>query len=189
MSPPQCRHDVAGGPGVVVATLFEYRTTPASLGGVGTSFTRTPASAETTLEAVRSLARTARLLERAAGDLGMAQYRVLSAIAAGDERASRVAERFGLGRPTVSVAVDTLCRHGLVRRSESPGDLRATDLSITPKGRSLLGAVEAAMTAALTELCARSATGQEVTAALASLGPALDAVQAERIERARPARA
>ncbi len=156
---------------------------------MGTSSARTPGSAETTLEAVRSLARTARLLERAAGDLGIAQYRVLSAIAAGDERASRVAERFDLGRPTVSVAVDALCRQGLVRRSESPGDLRATDLSITPKGRALLGAVEAAMTTALAELCACSATGEEVAAALASLGPALDAVQAQRIGRARQARA
>jgi len=144
---------------------------------------------EPAFEAVRSLARAARLLERASGDLGIAQYRVLCAIADGDERASRVAARYGLGRPAVSVTVDALCRQGLLRRSDSPGDLRAAALSITAEGRARLGEVEAKMTAELKELCARTATGKAVTAALASLGPALDAVQAERSERARRARA
>lgn len=118
----------------------------------------------------------------------MAQYRVLCAIADGDERASRVAARYGLGRPTVSVAVDALCRQGLLRRGESPGDLRATALSITPRGRAVLAAVEADMTAALGELCERTPTAKAVTAALASLGPALDAVSAQRIERVHAAR-
>lgn len=139
------------------------------------------------LEAVRSLARAGRLLERAAGDLGMAQYRVLSAIAAGDERASRVAERFGLGRPTVSSAVDSLCRQGLLDRKESAGDHRATDLSITPKGAAQLAEVEAAMVAVVDELCNRASTGPAVIPALASLGPAIDALRADRSERLRSA--
>lgn len=134
----------------------------------------------TALEAVRSLARASRLLERAAGDLGMAQYRVLSAIAAGDERASRVAKRFGLGRPTVSAAVDALCRQGLISRKESTGDHRVTDLSITDRGAVLLGEAEAAMVAVLDQLCKRSSTAAAVAAAFAALGPAIDAWQADR---------
>lgn len=157
--------------------------------GPGRARTASPtAPPPAALEAVRSLARASRLLERAAGALGMAQYRVLSAIAAGDERASLVAKRFGLGRPTVSVAVDALCRQGLLAREDAPGDHRATDLSITPKGSALLSEVEAAMVGVLGDLCDRAPTGGSVTSALAALGPALDALQVERAQRRRPAR-
>jgi DNA-binding MarR family transcriptional regulator len=134
------------------------------------------------LEAVRALARLARLLEKASGNLGMAQYRVLSAIAAGDERASRVAERLGLGRPAISAAVDALCREGLLERSDAPGDQRAFDLSLTDAGRAQLAEVEARMVAVLSDLLAR--TGDPgVAGALAALGPALDAAHRERHAR------
>ncbi|MHB2024102.1 MAG: MarR family winged helix-turn-helix transcriptional regulator [Mycobacteriales bacterium] len=151
--------------------------------------------------AVQGLVRAARVLERATGDLGISQYRVLSAIAAGEDRAARVAERFELGRPAVSAAVDVLCREGLVRRSEAAGDQRAFDLAVTPAGRRRLQVVEDDMVAVLSDLCARvGAAGRDVMAAagppdglssvgvthamalqtLASLGPAVDALVAER---------
>lgn len=144
------------------------------------SATSVPPQAATALEAVRSLARLSRLLERATGELGMAQYRVLSAVAAGEHRASRVATRLGLGRPTVSVAVDALYRRGLLMREDAPGDHRVTVLSVTPKGDALLGKVEAAMVAVLGDLCARTPATNAAPAALASLGPALDALEAHR---------
>jgi DNA-binding MarR family transcriptional regulator len=136
-------------------------------------------SAETDVEGVRALARAARLLERAAGDLGMAQYRVLSAVASGDERASRVAERLGLGRPTVSAAVDSLCRDGLLRRTEVAGDQRAYHLEVTPAGRVLLQQVEERMVLVLRDLVARTGN-RRAAGALASLGPAIDELQRER---------
>jgi DNA-binding MarR family transcriptional regulator len=142
----------------------------------------------TDLEAVRSLARAARLLERASGELSLAHYRVLSSIAAGEERASRVAERCGLGRPTVSAAVDALCRAGLVARSEAHGDHRAFDLVVTPSGTALLDRVESGMVGLLHDLCARAGAGREVVSALASLGPAIDAIGAERLARHRGGR-
>ncbi|MGH8980091.1 MAG: MarR family winged helix-turn-helix transcriptional regulator [Acidimicrobiales bacterium] len=143
---------------------------------------------ETAFEAVRSFARAARLLERAAGDLGMAQYRVLCAIAAGDERASRVAERFGLGKPTVSAAVDSLCRQGLLSRKSSEGDHRATDLAITAAGASRLADAEIAMVAVLDELRERAPTPSAVLTVLASLGPALDAMRSDRSTQLRASR-
>lgn len=151
------------------------------------------------VDAVRSLARTARVLERAAGDLGLGQYRVLSAIAAGEDRAARVAERIWLGRPAVSAAVDALCRDGLLDRTEAAGDQRATVLGVTPAGREVLARVESDMVAVVADLCDRSSragggadrTGRSTArtlAALAALGPAIDDLIAERRAERRAAR-
>jgi DNA-binding MarR family transcriptional regulator len=127
---------------------------------------------------VRSLARAARLLERASGTLGLAHYRVLCAIAAGEDRASRLARRFELGRPTISAAVDALCREGLVERSVATTDQRAFDLALTSEGRAVLDAVEQAMVDVLEDLCSRlpsSAEALGVLGTLGALGAALDA--------------
>ena len=132
------------------------------------------------VEAVRALARASRLLERATGDLGMAQYRVLSAIGSGEARASRVARRFELGKPTVSAAVDALCREGLLERKEATDDQRAVELALTPAGRARLAATEAEMVRVLEDLCSRAGPGRPVLGALADLGRAIDEMQAER---------
>jgi DNA-binding MarR family transcriptional regulator len=99
------------------------------------------------LEAVRALTRASKVMERASGGLSLALYRVLAAVAAGDERASRVATRLALGKPTVSTSVDALCARGLLVRSGVAGDHRAVQLTLTELGRELLGDVEVAMTA------------------------------------------
>lgn len=112
----------------------------------------------------------------------MAQYRVLSAVAAGDERASRVAARLGLGRPAVSAAVEALCRAGYLHRHDAPGDQRAVDLTVTAAGRTQLAEVEARMVAVLEDLAAR-AEGPSAVTALAALGPALDQLYRERHAR------
>ncbi|MGH9921071.1 MAG: MarR family winged helix-turn-helix transcriptional regulator [Nitrososphaerales archaeon] len=140
--------------------------------------TRRPTDTE--VEAVRSLARAARLLERASGDLGLAHYRVLSAIAGGEDRASRVAERFELGRPTVSAAVDVLCRGGLIERVEVATDQRAVELRLTRRGRDTLEAVETEMVRIIDDLCGRFPSLAAAPDVLATLGQALDARTDER---------
>lgn len=139
--------------------------------------------ASSAVEAVRSLARIARILERASGGLGLAHYRVLSAIAAGEERASRVAARFELGRPTISAAVDALRRAGLIERAAVATDQRAFALRLTPQGWQLLERVEAEMVRVVDELCRRVASAglaNDPVDVLAALGEALDARAAER---------
>jgi DNA-binding MarR family transcriptional regulator len=91
-------------------------------------------AADTSLavEAVRALARGSRLLERASGELNLAHYRVLSAIASGDERASRIATRLAIGKPTVSATVEALCHRGLLARSRGDDDQRVDVLRLTP---------------------------------------------------------
>src|ERR1700712_4797094 len=97
------------------------------------------------IEAVRALARLSRVIERSSDSLSLADYRVLSAIIAGEARASRLAERLAVGKPTVSASVDSLCRRGLLRRAQVEGDQRATELSLTDEGQALFDDVESAM--------------------------------------------
>lgn len=134
----------------------------------------------TSVEAVRTLARAARLIEKASGDLGLAHYRVLSAIAAGEDRASRVAKRFELGRPTISAAVDALTRAGLIERAVVETDQRAFELRLTQQGRATLDAVEAEMVHLFDDLLGHLASPRSAIETLAAVGDALDARAEER---------
>lgn len=141
---------------------------------------RVDAPPSTSVEAVRSLARVARLLERATGDLGLAQYRVLSALASGEDRASRVAKRFELGRPAVSSAVDVLTRAGLIEQSSIATDQRAVSLRLTARGRAALAAAEDELVRVIDELCRRLPSPEVGMETLAGLGEALDGRAEER---------
>lgn len=135
------------------------------------------------IEAVRALARTSRLLERASGELSLAHYRVLAAVATGDERASRVARRLALGKPTVSAAVETLCRRGLLIRENVAGDQRVDALRLTMAGKAVLADVETAMLARLDAVLAHAEDRNGLVAALVRLGAALDGVADARTMR------
>jgi DNA-binding MarR family transcriptional regulator len=133
------------------------------------------------VEAVRALARASRILERASGELNLAHYRVLSAVASGEERASRVAERLALGKPTVSAAVDSLCQRGLLNRTGAATDQRVMVLSLTEVGQELLDSVEAEMVKRIETLRARTPGGERLVESLSWLGRAIDDYFAERI--------
>ena len=132
-------------------------------------------------QAIRALARLARLLERSSDDLNLAHYRVLAAVADGDERASRVAARLALGKPTVSAAVESLTKRGLLARDAAEDDRRAATLTLTPAGETALAGVEREMLVWLDDLCARTPDPDAVLASLAQLGEALDGVADERL--------
>ena len=131
------------------------------------------------VEAVRALSRAARLLERSAGELTLPQYRVLSAVDSGTRRASRLAERLTLGKPTVSASVDALCRRGLLART-AEHDGRATQLALTGAGAHTLARVEDAMVARLGDLVERSEDPGRLLEALMSLGAAIEELAEER---------
>jgi DNA-binding MarR family transcriptional regulator len=132
-------------------------------------------------QAIRALARMARQLERSSGDLNLAHYRVLAAVADGDERASRVADRLALGKPTVSAAVESLTKRGLLARADAEDDRRAATLTLTPAGEAALAEVERGMLERLDDLCARTPDPDAVLDSLARLGEALDEVADERL--------
>ncbi|HEY3712815.1 MAG TPA: MarR family winged helix-turn-helix transcriptional regulator [Amycolatopsis sp.] len=142
--------------------------------------TITPPSGTTAVLAVRALARASRVLERSSADLNLAHYRVLSAVASGDERASLVAQRLALGRPAISSAVEALTKRGLLVRGDVDGDQRATALSLTPAGEELLARTEAEMVERVTGLAARTPDGDRLLETLVWLGSAIDDVMAEK---------
>jgi DNA-binding MarR family transcriptional regulator len=135
---------------------------------------------------VETLSRLARILERASGELSLSHYRVLAMVSAGDGRASRLAGRLALGKPAISAAVESLVSRGLLARSDSDPDRRATRLQITAKGRAALTAAESLMCMALDELLSHTINPTAVLAAISDLSLALDRRQAERESKASP---
>ncbi len=123
----------------------------------------------------RTLARLARLLERACSELTLSQYRVLSLVARGDERASQLAGRLALAKPTITAAVDALVEHGLMTRSEVEGDRRAVRLAITRDGKAALARTEAAMAERLQPLIDSCSHPALVVEAFVELEVVLDA--------------
>ena len=134
---------------------------------------------------VRTLARLARILEHSCVDLSMPQYRLLALVNDGGERASAIAGRLALSKPTITAAVDGLVDRGLVARGEVEGDRRAVNITITAAGRKALAAAEAAMDERLQAVLNHCEDRQAVEQALGELGAALDAALRERLEGVR----
>jgi DNA-binding MarR family transcriptional regulator len=128
--------------------------------------------------AVRALAMGSRMLERSLEDMTLPQFRVLGHIAASPERASRIAERAAVSRPSLTGLLDGLEAKGWVTRADVAGDRRGVTLAVTPAGRTALAQAEKAMTARLSAVLG----GEDRTVALqglAALGRAIEARMAE----------
>ena len=129
--------------------------------------------------AVRGLALAARSLEHAAGDLTLAQYRVLAFVAAGTERSSLVAEGLALAKPTVTAAVDLLVERKLLTREAVVGDRRSLRLAVTPAGAVALGTAERSMGERLDHVLEFARDPEALLAALCDLDDAVaDRMQA-----------
>ncbi len=134
-------------------------------------------------KAVRALARASRLVERASLDLSFADFRVMSAIDAGEERATRLADRLALGKPAVSASVESLSKRGLILKSKVEGDNRAIALALSDEGRELYERMTARMSRQLELLAERTPDPAAVIAALALLEDAVEAAILERYTR------
>ena len=132
---------------------------------------------------VRTLARLARMLERGAGELSLPQFRVLAMVDQGGERASHLAERLAVAKPTVTAVVDGLVERGYLSRSADADDRRATRIALTPAGRRALRDAEGAMEQRLEDVLAHADDAGAVGEALADLEQALDRMRAERLAR------
>jgi DNA-binding MarR family transcriptional regulator len=140
-----------------------------------------PADVRAPVEAVRALVSVARVLERASDELSLAQYRVLAAVAAGDERASRIATRLALGKPAISATVESLRQRGLLTRGTVDDDQRAAALRLTDQGRAALDLAEGAMLGRLDRIVARAADPAAMAQALASLDGAVNDYLADHL--------
>jgi DNA-binding MarR family transcriptional regulator len=128
--------------------------------------------------AVNALTRVSRILERSLPELSLADFRVLSAVAEGEGRASRLAHRLALGKPAISSTVDSLVRRGLLTKQAHEADQRATDLALTESGADTRAAAEAALVAVVTQLVDDTEDPEAALVALASLEPAIERRQA-----------
>lgn len=142
------------------------------------------ATKRTVAAAARTLAHLARTLERASRDLSLPQYRILSLVARGDERATVLAGRLALTKPTVSALVDTLAERGLVERAAVEGDRRSVRLVVTDDGRRALATAESAMAEVLGRLLdsMERARRDVLLDALGELGEVLRREREQRID-------
>jgi DNA-binding MarR family transcriptional regulator len=133
--------------------------------------------------AVRGLALAARSLEQAAGDLTLAQYRVLAFVAAGTERSSLVAEGLALAKPTITAAVDGLVERKFVTRQAVAGDRRSLRLAVTAAGSKALRVAEHSMAERLDRVLEHARDPEALVAALCDLDDALADLMRARLAR------
>jgi long-chain acyl-CoA synthetase len=142
-----------------------------------------PASATELSTTIRTLARLGRLLENSPTEISITQYRLLALVDADVERASVLAGRLALSKPTITAAVDGLVERGLVVRGEVSGDRRATSIRLTPNGKKALRTAEAEMSARLDPILDRCDDRDAVLAAIDQVGRALDQAVAARLSK------
>jgi DNA-binding MarR family transcriptional regulator len=128
------------------------------------------------------ISRLHRALERADDVmLSLQQYRVLAHLTEEGARASQLARRLAVTKPTVTSLTDSLVERGLVTRHTEDGDRRVVTVSITAQGRTAVTATGVALRAVLDDVVSRCADPPTVYAALDDLGRALDAWWEERL--------
>lgn len=125
--------------------------------------------------AARALTLAARSMERAAAarDLTLAQFRVLTLIAAGDERSTLLADRLAVAKPTITAVVDGLVERGLVAREAVAGDRRSIRVSLTAAGMVALRAAEDEMSETLIRILEHTRERDTLVGALLDLDDAL----------------
>jgi DNA-binding MarR family transcriptional regulator len=128
-----------------------------------------------------TIARLCRVLECNTAGLTLPQYRVLGLLAVGDERASLLASRVSVAKPTLTSIVDSLFERGLVTREIPDGDRRSVRLSITEAGRIELRSAATQFRAVFDEVLAECTDPGGVLDALSALGDALDERWTQRV--------
>jgi DNA-binding MarR family transcriptional regulator len=125
-------------------------------------------------EAVQAVSRLSRIVERASDELSAADYRVMSAIAGGEARATRLASRLLLGKPTISSTIESLSKRGLIVKSAVEQDNRAVELSLSEQGAETFARMEARMMRQLELLAERTPNPGQVIESLGWLGVVIE---------------
>jgi long-chain acyl-CoA synthetase len=133
-------------------------------------------------DVARTLAITARLLERALDDMSLPQFRILLLVAVAPERANRLASQAAISRPSLTGVLDGLVSRGWVRRREVDGDRRGVSLEVTPPGRRALLRAQRAVATRVDELLEHLEPHRREAAldGLSALGDAVDLDLARR---------
>ena len=131
---------------------------------------------------IRLLARLARLAEQVCQTTGISlpQYRLLVSISGDPQRASELATRVGVSRPTLTSLVDGLEQAGLLRRVPVPTDRRGIQLVATNAGRDAVERADAALTDRMFQLVSAD-TALMARDVIQELCTALDAEGASQV--------
>lgn len=124
-------------------------------------------------EAVLTVLRMARVLERIDAGVSPHQYRMLKLIGGGGERSARLAEKLAVAKPTLTSTADSLVAAGLAIRQAEPGDRRVVRLCITPTGQSAIERADEAYASWFGALLDHTGRADQILADLVSLGDAM----------------
>ncbi len=149
------------------------------------------AEADEAVNALLTVLRISRVMERIEAGVSPQQYRMLKLIGEGGERSARLAEKLAVARPTLTSTADSLVAAGLAYREAEPGDRRVVRLRLTAEGLAAIERGDQAYGAWFDSLLGHTGRREEILADLEALGDALTerrraraAVQAERDDRA-----
>jgi DNA-binding MarR family transcriptional regulator len=124
-------------------------------------------------EAVLTVLRISRVMERIDAGVSPQQYRMLKLIGGGGERSARLAEKLAVAKPTLTSTADSLVAAGLAVRQTEPGDRRVVRLCLTPKGQVASERADAAYSAWFSALLDHTGRAEEILADLLMLGDAM----------------
>ncbi len=124
-------------------------------------------------EAVLTVLRMARVLERIDAGVSPHQYRMLKLIGGGGERSARLAEKLAVAKPTLTSTADSLVAAGLATRQAEPGDRRVVRLCLTPAGQAAIERADESYASWFGALLDHSGRPDEILADLVSLGAAM----------------
>lgn len=125
-------------------------------------------------EAVLTVMRLFRALERIDTGLTAQQYRILKLAGAGGERSARLAERLAVAKPTLTATADGLVAAGYAQREAEAGDRRVVRLCLTAAGRAALERADAAYAGWLGPLLGATGDTAGVLEAFRGLDAAMD---------------
>jgi DNA-binding MarR family transcriptional regulator len=128
------------------------------------------------VEALLTILRISRVLERIDAGVSPQQYRILKLIGEGGERSARLADRLAVAKPTLTATADSLVAAGLAFREAEPGDRRVVRLRLTEAGQAAVARADVAYAEWFGELL--DDTGQRDTIVADLLR--LDAAMTER---------
>ncbi len=124
-------------------------------------------------EAVLTILRMARVLERIDAGVSPHQYRMLKLIGGGGERSARLAEKLAVAKPTLTSTADSLVAAGLAVRQAEPGDRRVVRLCLTTAGQAAIERADHAYASWAGPLLEHTGRPDQILADLLSLGDAM----------------
>jgi DNA-binding MarR family transcriptional regulator len=131
------------------------------------------AKADEAVNALLTVLRISRVMERIDAGVSPQQYRMLKLIGEGGERSARLAEKLAVARPTLTSTADSLVAAGLAYREAEPGDRRVVRLRLTADGRAVVERADEAYGSWFDSLLEHSGRRGQILADLEALGDAM----------------